>query len=122
MSEKTNIASKAARLTWERTKTAKKRLKDMYGEDYEVYHSGWPDLIAFNRKTGTFYFVECKRENEIKPDVSEMLRGDQDKLRKILERVGKKKSRYEIWFFENKKGSTKIVKRGFCDGNKLHFY
>lgn len=119
--KKSKTASDSAKLTWRRTEIAKKHFKRIYGKNYETYHKGWPDFIALNRKTGTFLFIECKRENEIKDKVNKILSYEQDKVRKILERIGKKKFRYEIWFFENKRGSKKIVKKAFCDENNLVF-
>ncbi len=109
-------------LAWERIEAAEKEFKRFHGKDYVTYRSGWPDFIAINRKTGTFYFVECKREDEIRDRVDKILTLEQNEVRKILEKISKKKFRYEIWFFENKKGSKRIVKKAFCDGNKLVFY
>ena len=107
----------AAVLTWQRTKAAEKEFKKIY-KNYETYHRGWPDFIAFNKR-GNFYFVECKVINEFRDNVSDVLGYEQNKVRKILEKISKKKFHYEIWFFENKKGSKGIVKKAFCDGNKL---
>lgn len=114
--------SEAAKLTWERTKAAEKNFRKKYGKDWATYSRGWPDFIAFNKKTGDFCFVECKRKNEIRDRADKILKDEQNKIKRILEKIVKKRLRYEIWFFENKKGSKKIVKKAFCDINKLHFY
>ena len=40
---------------------------------------------------------------------------------KALKKGFKDKFRYEIWFYESKKGSTKIVKKAIINDNKLEF-
>jgi hypothetical protein len=93
---KSRTASQAARLAHLRTKVAKARLQKMLGNDFEVLSRGYPDLTAFNSKTGTFYFVELKSEKEIgKP-----LRPEQEKIRKILDKITGKKQ-YQVWYFSD---------------------
>lgn len=116
---KSKLHSNSAKLTWARTEMVEKQFKTMYGKDYETYSKGWPDFIAFNKETGNFYFVECKREDEIDNKVNKILSYEQNQVRKILERICKKRFRYEIWFFGKKKGSRKIVRKAFCDKDNL---
>jgi len=114
----TTWQSKAATLAHMRTKTGKEELKRNLGNNYEVLSSGYPDITAFNPKTGTFYFVELKREKEIgKP-----LRPEQEKMRRILTRITKK-SQYEVWYFSDKKGEQdKIIVKCFYIGKRLTPY
>jgi len=114
--KKKNPAMKAANLAWKRIEAAMRSFRLRY-EDYEVYSKGWPDLLGFNRKTGTFYFIECKRIDQAADPLTE----DQQKVRKILKKIGKIEN-YDVWFFDNKVGSTKIIARAFYSGDKLHPY
>lgn len=61
---KTAWQTDAAILAHMRTRIGKKELTKLLGNDYDVLSSGYPDITAFNPKTGTFYFVELKREKE----------------------------------------------------------
>ena len=112
---KSQFAKKAADLGHSRTKIAKAELQKLLGKDYEVLSKGYPDITAFNMKTGTFYFVELKRESEIgKP-----LRPEQEKMKRILDRISGKK-KYEVWYFSDKPGEKdKILVKCFYSGNKI---
>ena len=112
---RSQVAKKAAELAHLRTKIAKAELQKMLGKDYEVLSKGYPDITAFNPKTGTFYFVELKSEREIgKP-----LRPEQEKIKKILDRISGKK-KYEVWYFSDKPGEKdKILVKCFYFGNKI---
>jgi hypothetical protein len=85
---------------------------------FSVLRTGWPDLIAF-RNNRNYYFIECKRIDEKSNRVDEILKPEQNEMRRILERLGRTKMRYEIWFFESKPGSTRLVEKAFCHGNDL---
>jgi hypothetical protein len=112
---KSQVAKKAADLGHLRTKVAKAELQELLGEDYEVLSKGYPDITAFNMKTGTFYFVELKRESEI----GKHLRPEQEKMKKILDRISGKK-KYEVWYFSDKpEEKNKILVRCFYSGNKI---
>lgn len=111
--------SEAADLGHLRTEIAKKEAKKQYGNDFEVLSQGYPDITAFNTKTGTFYFVEAKSEKEMgKP-----LRPEQEKIRKILERISKK-TQYEVWYFsdgENEKEKI-LVKCLYIGKKQIPYY
>ena len=116
------IARGAANLTWRRTTVGMEEFKIIHGNDYETFCKGWPDFVAYNKLSGEYRFIELKRENQIREKIEWILTEQQNKVRKILEKISGNKSCYEIWFFENKKGSEKIVKKAVCKGNKLEFY
>jgi len=114
--KKKNSAVEAANTARKRIEAAKRSFRLLY-EGYEVHSRGWPDLLGFNRKTGTFYFIECKRIDEAADPLTE----DQQKVRKILKKIGKVEN-YDVWFFDKKKGSTKIIARAFYSRDRLHPY
>ena len=113
--DRTQVAKKAAWLAHFRTKVAKVELQKMLGKDYEVLSRGYPDITAFNPRTGTFYFVELKSESEIgKP-----LRAEQEKMKRILDRITGKKQ-YEVWYFSDKPGEKdKVLVKCFYSANKI---
>jgi len=116
-----NSQRAAAQTTWKRTAKAERELKKELGSKYRTLHQGWPDVVAFRKDTGTFYFVECKRISEKRDAVDKILRPEQNEVRRMLRRIIKK-MKYDIWFFEDKPGSTRIVEKAFTEGNKLETY
>ena len=112
---RSEVARDAARLAHFRTKIAKQELQQMLGKDYEILSKGYPDITAFNSKTKTFYFVELKHESEIgKP-----LRPEQEKMKRILDRITRKK-KYEVWYFSDKPGEKdRILVKCFYSENKI---
>jgi hypothetical protein len=112
---RSEVARKAARLAHLRTNVAKQELRQMLGKGYEILSRGYPDITAFNPKTGTFYFVELKSEREI----GKSLRPAQEKIKRILDRItGKKK--FEVWYFSDKpREKDKVLVRCFYYGNKI---
>jgi len=97
--KKSQIARKAAQLGHLRTKAAKEELHKVLGKDFEILSKGYPDITAFNSKTRTFYFIELKSQKEIgKP-----LRPEQEKIKKILDKITGKKQ-YEVWYFSDVEG------------------
>lgn len=98
-----------------RTRVAKAELQELLGENFEIVSKGYPDITAFNPKTGTFYFVELKREKEI----GKSLRPQQEKIKRILDRISGKK-KYEVWYFSDKEGEKdKVLVKCFYSRNKI---
>jgi hypothetical protein len=111
--------SEAAKLGHLRTEIAKKELAKILGRDFHYLSKGYPDVTAFNPKTGTFYFVECKSEKEMGKPLSP----EQEKMKRILNRICKKGNNYEVWYFSDKKGEKdKILVKCFCFGKRQEPY
>ena len=109
---------KAAKLAWERIRIAKQMLRRGLGEDFEIYSKGFPDIIVFNRKTGTFRFIELKDEREIGKGLKE----EQEAVRRILDRITGKKN-FEVWYFGNKKNTKRrVIAKCFYIRNKIEPY